>query len=80
MGGLIRGIRKKCFGSTRQNVSDKRIKAKVPLHFELGGLISGYIRMGLYAEQYIRWQIDGLVSGGGGLKPGGALKWDFMVL
>ena len=27
---------------------------------------------------YICWQMDGLISGGG-LKPGGALKWDFMV-
>ena len=39
-GGLISGWaykrnRKKCLGTTRQNVSEKRIKAYIPLHFEL---------------------------------------------
>ena len=35
-----------------------------------GGLISGIVS--------VRWQMDGLIPGGG-LKPGGALKWDFTV-
>ena len=26
---------KKCFGATRLNISEKRIKANIPLHFEL---------------------------------------------
>ena len=30
-----------------------------------------YIRVGLYPKYYIRWQMDGLISGGGGLKTGG---------
>ena len=34
--------------------------------------------MDLYPELYIRWQMDGLISGGG-LKTGEALKWDFTV-
>ena len=35
VGGLISGIRK-CFRTTRQNVSENRIKAfNIPLHFEL---------------------------------------------
>ena len=36
-GGLIlRAIKKtQCFATTRKNVSEKRIKANIPLHFEL---------------------------------------------
>ena len=30
---------KKCFGTTRYNVSEKRIKANITLHFELGGCL-----------------------------------------
>ena len=33
-GGLVSGI-KKCFGTTRQNVSEELIKANIPLHFKL---------------------------------------------
>ena len=33
--------------------------------------------MGLYPEYYIHWQMDGLVSGGGGLKSGGGFKVGF---
>ena len=48
-------------------MSEKQIKANLPLHFELGGLISGwaYIRNNIFIGKWMGLYPGGLKTGGG---------------
>ena len=55
------------FRNDEINVSEKRIKANMPLHFELGGLVSGwaYIRNSVFVGKWMGLYPGGLKRGGG---------------
>ena len=60
-GGHLSGI-KNCFGTTRENASEKRIKANIPFH---SGLYVTLI-IQLKTQKERTHTLDGLISGGGG--------------